>query len=513
MQSKEIAPSCEGLQEAQSSSSKQIVLSASKSQALVLGGFALYAAALVVYWPNVCVVSDESFYVRQARAFADGSATIAVKDPWTGSDQRIQPSPYPPGTSALQAIFVRIGGWRAAVVASLISLLAVLLVLMCWLRDQGYSPYWAILFLAYPPLICQARVAMSDVPSAAIVMVGLWLFWLGQSRNWTYSFASGVFAGLSLLFRETNALAFAFFYLGAIVRLEKRAVALLCGGLLGISARLVAQKALFGSFLFTRSLGYGWGFDHISKNAPIYLFALLVMVPGGLIAVMLYRGSRRPELIATIFTELLLFMIYEYAADESGWLKRLILAPRYFIPILPVIIFAIADSGQRVWQTIRRRILDSVGKVSERLPSALALTMALVVYAEVIAAHWFIGTWSTRQREVVDAIYDNTTNGGAIVHDAIATSKFINELYGPRTALDYREVRPEDLRRLLQINGTLQLALLYRSDSPFWQAASLEKDRFVASANGQCKLDSLVDQSFTNSDRLRIWNVRNCQLR
>ncbi len=92
----------------------------SKSNALVLGGFVLYAAALVVYWPDVLVVSDESFYVRQARAFADGSALVPVKDPWTGREQQLLPSAYPPGTSAFQAIFVRVGGWRAAVLAQVV---------------------------------------------------------------------------------------------------------------------------------------------------------------------------------------------------------------------------------------------------------------------------------------------------------------------------------------------------------------------------------------------------------
>jgi 4-amino-4-deoxy-L-arabinose transferase-like glycosyltransferase len=511
MQSKEIVPSCGWLQEAQPSSSKQIVLSASKSQALVLGGFALYAAALVVYWPNVLLVSDESSYVRQARAFASGSITVAVKDPWTGQDERIQPSPYPPGTSALQAVFVRLGGWRAAVLASLISLLAVQLILMRWLSQQGYSQYWTILLLAYPPLICQARVAMSDVPSAAIVTLSLWLFWLGQRRNWKYSFVSGLFAGLSLLFRETNALAFTFFYLGAFVRRETRVVALTAGALLGICVRLLAQKILFGSFLFTRSIRYGWSLDHIQKNAPVYLVALLLMVPAGLIAVMAYKGPRRPELIATVFAELLFFMAYEYAADESSTLKRLVLAPRYFIPILPLIILAIADSAPRLWETIRRRLLNAAGLVRQSFPPGIALAAAFLVYAEVIAAHWYISSWAARQRAMVDTIYANTPNGGTIVHDEIATSKFINELYGPRTALDFRGVQPKDMSRLLQVNGTLQLALLYRSDSPFWQAASLDKDRFVATTNRLCKLDAIVDQSFSNSDRLRIWNVRSCQ--
>src|SRR5579871_819102 len=91
------------------------------SRVLVGASFAAYVGAFAAYWPSVMVVSDESSYVRQAVAFAHGTTTAEAIDPWTHASTRVMPSTYPPGTSALQAIFVFIGGWRAAFLASVLS--------------------------------------------------------------------------------------------------------------------------------------------------------------------------------------------------------------------------------------------------------------------------------------------------------------------------------------------------------------------------------------------------------
>ncbi len=54
----------------------------------------------------------------------------------------------------------------------------------------------------------------------------------------------------------------------------------------------------------------------------------MVLVPGGLIAVALYRGSRRPELIATVALFVAFYLMYDYSGFTSGMAKRLILGPR-----------------------------------------------------------------------------------------------------------------------------------------------------------------------------------------
>src|SRR5688500_4529196 len=99
--------------------------------------------------------SDESAYVEQEVVFARGSLANV--------------SPYPPGTSILQAALVAAVGWRAATGVSLIAAAATVLLMARWLRDAGYPSTFALLFIAYAPTLVMARIGSSDVPSAAVV--------------------------------------------------------------------------------------------------------------------------------------------------------------------------------------------------------------------------------------------------------------------------------------------------------------------------------------------------------
>jgi hypothetical protein len=310
---------------------------------------------------------------------------------------------------------------------------------------------------------------------------------------------------MSALFRETNALVFVPFYLGAVLRRERKALVLVCGGLVGLGMRLVISHFVFGSFFFIKTPN-AFSVHEISNNLGIYLVALLLMVPGGLIAVGLYRGPRRPELIASVFLTLGFFLIYGYSGEQSGTLKRLVLGPRFLIPLLPVIVIALAEVVPRLWRS------SVVGRTSRlnRLITPVACVIALGVYLEGSTAHWYLGSWSAKQRAIVEAIYANTSERAAIVDDDLSSSKFINELYGKRTAVDYRTMKPDDLPRLLKVHGAVQLALLYRQDSEFWKQHSVAKDQFMATAAAVCKLDPVLDQAFTATDRLKVWNVRSC---
>ena len=41
----------------------------------------------------------------------------------------------------------------------------------------------ALLVVGFVPTLVMGRVAMSDVPSLALVVLGLWLFWRGIERG------------------------------------------------------------------------------------------------------------------------------------------------------------------------------------------------------------------------------------------------------------------------------------------------------------------------------------------
>ena len=230
------------------------------ARGILATGLLLYAAGFLAFSPRVVSVRDEVAYIRQAAAFAAGEATVVEKEALSGQTRRVPASTYPPGTSALQAPFVSLGGWRWAALASLLCLAVTVLLLAGWLRREGRSPLFALLVLGYPPALALSRLAMSDLPSAAVVTLGLSLFWRGQDGPGAWWLASGFTAGLSLLFRETNALLFAPLFTGALLRRERKALALMAGVAAAVPLRLLSSALLFASPFFHRPpAGFRWG--------------------------------------------------------------------------------------------------------------------------------------------------------------------------------------------------------------------------------------------------------------
>jgi hypothetical protein len=100
-----------------------------RSWAVVLACLALYTLGFLIWRPVVITVADEKAYVHQAWAFARGEITVPTRMPFTHEVVRTLPSHYPAGTSLLQAPLVLAGGWRAAFLLSLLSVIGTTLLL------------------------------------------------------------------------------------------------------------------------------------------------------------------------------------------------------------------------------------------------------------------------------------------------------------------------------------------------------------------------------------------------
>ena len=450
-----------------------------------------YAIGFCVFYPNVFTTSDESLYVEQAMAFARGS--IALRD-GVRTDIPLEPmSNYPPATSLLQTPFVLIGGWRAAAWASVLSLVATVLVLARWLREAGYSSGFALLFLAYAPTLVVGRLAQSDVPSAAVVTLGLWLFWTGAGSRWKW-FLAGLLAGLSLLFRETNVLIFVPFFVAAVVRGERHWKALVAGAAAGAGGRLLVFQLLFGSPLFMRSQE-GWSLAAAVDAVPLYALALLVLVPGGLIAVAIYRGQRRGELIAAVALFLAVYVFANYSGQSSEPLPRLGAAGRYLIPLVPLITFAWADAVSRQVRSDRLRAL---------VPVACA---AMVIAA--FAVHPVIAQWSAREADIVRDIYASTADGGALVADD-NIRKYISPAYGRRARIWMADTPANELAAVTKPYPSAYIVVVSRFDTALMAEYSSDAETYLDQARLKCQLEPVLDRRDEPTRRLRIWHVRAC---
>jgi 4-amino-4-deoxy-L-arabinose transferase-like glycosyltransferase len=474
----------------------------------ILAFVLVYASGLALYWPRILSISDESSYVRQAVAFAHGTRTVAMAVPFSSSPKAATPSTYPVGTSAFLVPFVFVGGWRAAAAGAFVALVLTLLILRRWLREEGRSPGFILLMLAYPALLVLSRIGMSDMPSAAVVTLGLWLFFKGRGRPWWISYASGLAAGASLLFRETNALPFVAFYSGALVRRERRVFALGVGVATGITARLLTNYLAQGEWLYLRHTPFGYSFRSVLVNAPLYALALLVFLPGGLVWALAYRGRYRAELVGAVLLVLSFFLVYGYAGWESGGLRRLVLGPRFFIPVLPLVVFAAAEVIPRWWQAIRAR--SALTDAPARLACVACGSLVVVLGFLVHPVH---ASWGAGQVAIQQDLYAHTRPEAAILTNSVATGKYFNEIYGSRRVIDHYLVKPEELGRVLGAHGLVQIAFVERSDSSFFRGEARESRDYVAAVQALCRTELSFDHRFPNSERLLIWDVKSCPAR
>jgi len=464
----------------------------------------VYAVFFAFFHPDTPTNDDESQYLRQTVLLLEGRSTITVVDPLTGKAWEKTPSTYSVGTAFLMAPFVRVFGIEGAYLVPLLSLLAAVALTARWLQDEGHSPAFAAVFLGFPPALVLGRVCMSDVPSAAVVALGLWLFWRGQDREAPWWLGSGFVAGASLGFRVSNSLIFAPLFLGTVLRRERRCWALVVGGLAGLAVRLAGMHSYFGDPFFERGYYY-FAPETLMERLPLFLMGLLIFVPGGLLLAVAYRGRRRPEVIATLVGFCCFYLFQTFSTIETGPPKRLILGLRYVVPLLPLLCFAMAESLPRFWRQLLARMASASRRRLE-LGAAVAVSLYLVgVGVAVAAVHPVLAHWSASQRQIRDVIVRHTGDR-ALVTNLHATLKFLPILYLKLDPLSTARVSIDDLATLIERHGEYSLVLLDRSDSEFWRADARRNQEFLDALEPRPEL--LFDEQVNATDRLRIWRVR-----
>jgi hypothetical protein len=468
---------------------------------------AIYGVSFVALYPEAITVSDEGSYLRQAQLIVRGSRTVDRVDPFTGESSTFTPGDqYPLGTAMMLVPFVAAGGWQAGFWLPMLCLTLAAVVTARWLSDAGHSPLWAALILIYPPALVMGRVAMSDAPSLLAVATGLWLFWRGTLRGggWAF-FAAGFIAGFSMSIREGNVLLFTPLCLGARVRRDAGVARLILGGLLGVGVRVLSSWLYYDDPFFTKRPD-PFAPESLLQNALLYLMALLVFVPGGLAAGLAYRGRRRIEVVATVVLFTGFHFLYGYSAEQSGWAKRLILGPRYFIPMLPLLALCSAE----VWPRWARRLTARATAARMRhLDQRAVVVVAIVLVTAASAAvglQWVHSGWADDQARIRDAIYRETEEGSAIVTNWVFTGKFFDLIYGDRRVLRRKGLTQQHIARVVERNENVYYVFLDRTDSDFGRNDATESAALRHQTRNPVRLQ--FDLQVTPTDRLHIWRIR-----
>jgi hypothetical protein len=366
--------------------------------------------------------------------------------------------------------------------------------------------------MSFPASIPMGRLAMSDVPGAAAVALGLLLFWKGtrgasEKTRFLYWLAAGFVAGAASLFRATNVLPFVAFFVGAVFRPDdrRRSLALAIGGVAGVSLRLLAGQLVYGS-AFTVNAEYPFDSASIDERLLLYLVGLTIFVPGGLVLGMLYRGPRRPEMLVTLVTYFLFFLLQNFSTVYSTLPKRIVLALRYFLPLLPLLAFAMAESTPRIWLQVRERLF------SRHRPRFVATSVAAVTVwlagtaGGALLIQWGLDRWTGTQAVIQREIEERVDYESVIVTNRRSTYKYMSGLRGLYVPLDSADLSAPKMRRLAKRYDEVLIVILDRSDTSYWREKTLENAKFVASLGTSPVLQ--VDRQITDTDRLRIWRLR-----
>jgi 4-amino-4-deoxy-L-arabinose transferase-like glycosyltransferase len=463
---------------------------------------ALYTIGYVAFYPRAITNDDEGFYVEQTRLWvATGSFSAERLDPRSGERESFVPGDYPFGMVALMAPFVSAFGWRGAFFPSFVCLLVAVLATARWLHEERRSPAFALILLAFPAALVGGRLAMSDTARMAVAALGLWWFFRGLEGPKGWWFASGFVAGAALTLRESAVLPFVPLFAGTVLRRDRGWLWLLVGGLAGTALHLVTNQLAFGDAFFVRGARNPYPFDlsGLPERLPLYLFGLLVLVPGGLAFGIAYRGRRRQEVVLTLLLYVGFYLFQAFDMSASSFPKRLVVALRYFDPLLPLLALTLAESVPRLLGGLvaRRPWLERIGS------GVLALWIAGVGVA-AFAVHPSLDRWSAGQAAIRDAVERTVPVDAVLVANGVAMRKFIDDLTRPYRTLHRDRVSPEELETIRERHDGYFVAFLDRSDSAYWREDAARNAAFVARLGNPTPL---VDLRATPTDRLRIWRI------
>jgi fluoride ion exporter CrcB/FEX len=463
----------------------------------------LYVATFFVLYPEDVTVTDEAAYVRQAMMLLRFNEPVQFTHPFTYELIDLAPKiRFPLGTAVILAPFLWAGGLAAVFLVPLLSTLLATGLTARWIAEENRSPLFALLLLGFPPTLVMSRVAMSDAPSMALIAAGLFSFWRANGSDHRLGFLAGLIAGLTTFVREANVLVFVPLFAGSLLRRDANWVSILIGGLIGTSVRLVVNAVVWDDpFFHIPPLPFELA--SVIANLPFYALALLVFVPGGLLG-LAYRGPRRPEVVGTLALYIAFYTLYSYSGQGSGLLKRLVLGPRFFIPLLPLLAFAMAESIPRLWSGFRERLPE---RVAPALARVVVWGWLVGVAGAVVAVQWVHGDWGGKQAEIRRSIYENTPDGAVLIVNGGSVMKFIDYIYGTRLPLHRGHLDAREIAILRTRQPEFYLVLLDRTDSPLRRKEAHDNARFLFIVELDNPTELILDRKITPTDRLRIWRV------
>lgn len=308
---------------------------------------ALYVLLYVVFWPPIITTMDESAYLNFAYVLRQGtfySDVVGVPLPMFIEAAGHLTIKYPPGMSLYLAALSFLG-WKLALGANLLVHLATFFTVARLLKVAGASSLFALFFLLHPTAVIYSRTIMSD-PLGGLLVALAFLACVTKRP-----LVAGLVLGLAVLVKTANGMIFGLFALGMLLELsgagKPRSLSALRPLVLFV---LGAVPLMAVAFLYQRVVQEGgWAkysgpgqftLGYFAQHFPFYLVALLLVFPGMLLGVVLYRGPGRWPLLLSAAGVVGFYSAYYFLDETGSKVESFVIGQRFLLAVLPLLVVA-----------------------------------------------------------------------------------------------------------------------------------------------------------------------------
>ncbi len=312
-----------------------------------------FTGCFFYFYPQLPHVADEVGYLNRA---VDLVQPLAYTDALSGERINLTTQDFPLGTAFLTAIFVWLGGAKAAFMQGWFCLLLSYLLITAMLRRLQLPEWTALLCFFFAPALVFSRSIMSDLPSLLLASIFFFVYYYNKKNAINTFFLSFIF-GLSIWFRETNVIIFFIFIIKILYDSIKSKnfitmFVLVFGIAVALLPRLLTAYYIYGDAWHIKVSGYDFSLRFAAQTFLLYSLTLNVFFPFGFWQVLQYKNKTADVtdwiLKTTLSLFFLFFILYEYnGIGSSGWAKASLLSTRFFVPLLPFFCLILANNALR----------------------------------------------------------------------------------------------------------------------------------------------------------------------
>lgn len=211
------------------------------------------------------------------------------------------------------------------------------------LKREGRDPLWTLFGLLNVPLLLFGRLLMSDSVSFLSIVLFL-LLYKDNLDKYFKQFALALVFVLSVYIRETNVIVLLPLLLFQSISKPLRwklfvGICILLFYLLFSSI----NKTIYAETNTIRPLYSLFQASNFLENILLILFSLLILLPGALYLYVKNKSVLKREFNIPILLYLVTFCVYDYNGLGYSGSIALLTYPRYFLPLIPLLILVISE--------------------------------------------------------------------------------------------------------------------------------------------------------------------------